>query len=346
MARSRAAGQEPLDAGRRCRQTRGDGQANAEPDWKMEAMRIVVMGAGGVGGYFGGLLAKGGQDVTFVARGAHLAALQRDGLTVESAATPFSVQPVKAVEDPAAAGPADIVLFAVKLYDMETAAAALKPLVGPDTVVVTLQNGVDAPDVVARAVGAPRVAGGVAYIAAFIDRPGVVRHAGMVPRLVFGPLDPGQSAKLAQLKSACDAAEVNATLTDDPRRAMWEKFVLLASMSGLTALTRHAIGPVRANPATRALLVESLGETAAVAAAAGVRLPADLPERSLALLDALAEGTRSSMLEDLERGRRIELPWLSGAVARLGSANGVATPIHRTIAAALALQVNGTQSAA
>ncbi len=305
-------------------------------------MRIVVMGAGGVGGYFGGLLAKAGQDVTFIARGAHLAAMQRDGLTVESAATPFSVRPVQATDDPASIGVADIVLFAVKLYDMEAAAAALAPLVGPGTVVITLQNGVDAPETVARAIGADHVAGGVAYIAGFIERPGVVRHAGMVPRLVFGALDPGQSAKLAAFKAACDAAGINATLTDDPRRAMWEKFVLLASMSGLTALTRHPIGAVRGNPATRALLMESLGETAAVAAAIGIRLPGDLPERTMGLLDGLAEGTRSSMLEDLDRGRRIEVPWLSGAVARLGNANGVATPIHRAIAAALALQVDGT----
>ena len=304
-------------------------------------MRIVVVGAGGVGGYFGGLLAKAGQDVTFIARGAHLAAMLADGLTVESETTPFHVAEVRATEDPAAAGKADIVLFAVKLYDMEATAPTLKPLIGPETVVVTLQNGIDAPEIVGRAVGPRHVAPGVARISAVVARPGVVRHNGLVPSIVFGPVDPAQAAPLQALKAACDASALTAVLTDDPWRAVWEKFVFLASMSGLTALTRHAMGPIRTNPATRALLRESLAETAAVAAALGVRLPADLPERTQGFMDSLPPGARASMLEDLERGRRLELPWLSGAVARLGSANGVATPIHRTIAAALALQVDG-----
>ncbi|BBK44437.1 2-dehydropantoate 2-reductase [Allostella vacuolata] len=304
-------------------------------------MRIVVMGAGGVGGYFGGMLARAGQDVTFLARGPHLAAMQANGLTVESPATPFQVRPVQATADPAAAGPADIVLFAVKLYDMEAAAATLAPLVGPGTVVIPLQNGIDAAGVVGRAIGPRHVAPGAAYIVAVIERPGVVRHNGMQARLVFGPADPAQQAALAGFKDACDVAGLPATLAEDPRRAVWEKFLFLASMSGLTALTRHAIGPVRTNPATRALLAESLAETAAVAAAVGVRLPADLPERTLAFVDGLPEGARSSMLEDLDRGRRLELPWLSGAVVRLGNANGVATPVHRAIAAALALQADG-----
>ncbi|WP_374446455.1 2-dehydropantoate 2-reductase [Stella sp.] len=304
-------------------------------------MRIVVMGAGGVGGYFGGLLAKGGQDVTFVARGAHLAAMRAHGLTIESETTPFHVPAVQATDDPATIGTADIVLFAVKLYDMASAAPTLAPLVGPGTVVVTLQNGIDAPEIVGRAVGADHVAPGVARISALIERPGVIRHNGIPPSIIFGPARPAQAAALAALKAACDAAGLTAILTDDPERAVWEKFVFLASMSGLTALTRHSMGPIRTNPATRALLLESLAETAAVAAAVGVRLPADTPERTLAFMDALPEGARASMLEDLERGRRLELPWLSGAVARLGSANGVPTPIHRTIAAALALQVDG-----
>lgn len=304
-------------------------------------MRIVVVGAGGVGGYFGGLLAKGGQDVTFIARGAHLAAMQANGLTIESQTTPFHVAAVQATSDPATVGPVDIVLFAVKLYDMEATAPTLKPLIGPATVVITLQNGIDAPDVVGRAVGAAHVTPGVARISAFVDRPGVVRHAGLAPSIVFGPVLPAQAAPLQALKAACDAAGVTAVLTDDPQRAIWEKFVFLASMSALTALTRHSMGPIRTNPATRALLLESLAETAAVAAALGVRLPADLPERTIGFMDSLPEGARASMLEDLERGRRLEVPWLSGAVARLGSANGVPTPIHRTIAAALALQTDG-----
>ncbi len=304
-------------------------------------MRIVVMGAGGVGGYFGGLLAKGGQDLTFLARGAHLAAMRANGLTIESQTTPFHVQKVAATDDPAAIGPVDIVLFAVKLYDMEAAAPTLRPLVGPGTVVVTLQNGIDSPEIVGRAIGPEHVAPGVARISAVIDRPGVVRHNGLPPSIVFGPARPEQAGPLQALKAACDAVGMAAVLTDDPQRAVWEKFVFLASMSGMTALTRHPMGPIRTNPATRAMMLESLAETAAVAAALGVRLPADTPERTLAFMDALPEGARASMLEDLERGRRLELPWLSGAVARLGSANGVPTPIHRAIAAALALQVDG-----
>ncbi|ROP83958.1 ketopantoate reductase [Stella humosa] len=305
-------------------------------------MRIVVVGAGGVGGYFGAVLARGGQDVTFVARGAHLAAMQANGLSIESPSGAFAIRPVKATDDPAAIGPVDIVLFAVKLYDMETAAAALKPLVGPGTVVIPLQNGIDAATIVGRAVGAAHVAAGVAYISALVERPGVVRHNALLARLAYGPLEASQQAPLAAFKAACDAAGLDTTLTDDPRRVVWEKFLFLASMSGMTALTRHSIGPIRTNPATRAMMMESLAETAAVAAALGVRLPGDQPERVLAQMDAMPEAARASMLVDLERGRPLELPWLSGAVARLGSANGVPTPVHRAIVAALALQVDGT----
>lgn len=305
-------------------------------------MKIAVMGAGGVGGYFGGMLARAGEDVTFIARGAHLAALRGKGLTVKSQFTPFTLPPVEATDDPAAVGPVDLVLLSVKLYDVEAAARAAAPLVGPSTIVMPVQNGVDAAEIVAGALGGKgTVVGGVAYIAAQIGAPGVIVHNGMHARLVFGPMDGRPVAALRAFEERCTRAGFAASLVEDARRSIWEKFVFLATMSGMTALTRHTIGPIRSNPTTRAMLIESIAETAAVGAAIGVNLPADLPERTLALVDGLPESGKASMAHDLDAGRRIELPWLSGTVARLGTAHGVPTPIHRAIVGALALFVDG-----
>jgi 2-dehydropantoate 2-reductase len=316
-------------------------------------MRIAVFGTGGVGGYFGGLLATAGNDVTFVARGAHLAALRRDGLTVESANGAIRVAPAQATDDPAAIGPVDLVMLCVKLWDTEGAVAALPPLLGPDTAVVSFQNGIDAvPTLTARLRGTTaHVLGGVAQIAAAIERPGVVRHTGTMARLIVGEIGDGDGDSTAQPRAAAivaamQAAGIDALLSPDIGKAIWEKFVFLASFSGMTALTRLPKGPITAEPATRAMLAAAIGEACAVARAHGAALAPDHAERAMALVDKLPTEMKSSMLVDLEQGRRLELPWLSGAVVRLGEEAGVASPVHGAITAALAPHAQGWPQAA
>jgi 2-dehydropantoate 2-reductase len=305
-------------------------------------MRIAVMGSGGVGGYFGGRLAASGQDVTFIARGAHLEAIRQRGLAITSVLGDATARPANATDGPARIGPVDLVIFAVKLYDSERAAEAIRPLLRPGTGVVTFQNGVDSTDVLARAVGAEHVIGGVANIAAVIAEPGVVRHTGTMARVVFGELDGRRSERVAALAQALHAAGVDHRLSENIQRDIWDKMVLLSAFSGLTALMRLPIGPIREEPDARAMYREGLAEALAVARAKGISLPDDLTEQKLAQTDALPYQMRSSMLEDLERGRRLELPWLSGAIVRMGQELGIATPIHGFVATALKLHAAGT----
>jgi 2-dehydropantoate 2-reductase len=304
-------------------------------------MKIAVMGSGGVGGYFGAQLAHAGAEVHFIARGAHLAALREHGLRIESPTADLAIQPVKATDNPAEIGPADIVLFAVKLYDTEVAAEACRPLLGPETAVVTLQNGIDGLGVLRRVLGDAHVAGGVTYIAARIAAPGVIRQTGAMARLIFGELDGTPSSRLQALLDNCNSAGIEATLHPAILQAIWEKFVMLCTMSGLTTLARQPIGPIRRVPQTRALAEASLRETVAVARAHGVELPSDILERTMAFFDQVPDEVKSSMLQDLEGGRRLEVAWLSGAVARLGAERGIATPVHQTIAATLAIYADG-----
>ena len=304
-------------------------------------MRIAVMGSGGVGGYFGGRLAASGQDVTFIARGSHLDAIRKGGLAITSALGDATIRPAKATDDPARIGAVDLVMFAVKLYNSERAAEAIRPLVRPGTGVVTLQNGVDSTDVLARAVRSEHVIGGVANIASVIAEPGVVRHTGTMARVVFGELDGRRSERVTALAQALHEAGVDHRLSDNIRRDIWDKMVLLSAFSGLTALTRLPIGPIREEPETRATYREGLAEALAVARAKGIELPDDLAEQKLAQTDALPYQMRSSMLEDLERGRRLELPWLSGAIVRMGQEIGIATPVHGFVTTALKLHAAG-----
>ena len=304
-------------------------------------MKIAVMGSGGVGGYFGAKLAHSGAEVHFIARGAHLAAMGEHGLRIESPTGDLTIQPVNATDNPAEIGPADIVLFAVKLYDTEVAAEACRPLLGPETAVVTFQNGIDGLGVLRRVLGDAHVAGGVTYIAAGIAAPGVIRQTGAMARLIFGELDGTPSSRLQVLLDQCKSAGIEATLHPAILQAIWEKFVMLCTMSGLTTLARQPIGPIRRVPQTRALAEASVRETVAVARAHGVELPSDILERTMAFFDQVPYEVKSSMLQDLEGGRRLEVSWLSGAVARLGAERGIATPVHQTIAAALALYADG-----
>ena len=303
-------------------------------------MKIVVFGSGGVGGYFGGRLAAAGAAVSFVARGSHLAAMRQNGLRIESPKGDLTLPSVNATDDPRAIGPVDAVLLTVKMYDVDEAAATLPPLIGPNTVVVTLQNGVEAVDMVAGHVGRDHVAGGVAYVAAVIDRPGVIRHTAL-DSLIFGELDGARSPRLRALAEWCAKAGFGAQLSDHIVVALWSKFARLSVFSGMTAVTRSPMGVLRSDPALFSMLEDACRETIAVGRAMGVPLPSTVMDEILAMVANLPPQAKSSMLEDLERGRRLELPWLSGAVVRLGREAGVSTPIHQFITTVLGPFVNG-----
>jgi 2-dehydropantoate 2-reductase len=306
-------------------------------------MRIAIFGSGGVGGYFGGRLAATGTDVHFIARGAHLAALRRNGLRIESPQGNVDVPRANATDDPAEIGQVDLVFFTVKLYDTAAAARSLEPLVGPGTLVVPFQNGVDSVDVLAATVGREHVAGGTAYLAAVVSEPGVIRHTAM-GRLIFGSLDGTSPPLLDQLLAACRRAGFEATLSARIMVDIWAKFARLTVFSGMTAVTRCPIGPLREELALKEMMREALRESLAVAIARGIPLGETLIDEIEAANAALPPNARSSMLEDLERGRPLELPWLSGAIVRIGEEVGVDTPIHRFITTVLQPHVNGRKS--
>lgn len=305
-------------------------------------MRIAIVGAGGIGGYFGALLAAAGEEVHFVVRPRTLAALRERGLTVESAVTPLRLESVQASDDPRSVGVADIVLFAVKLPDAPEAARGLAPMVGPRTVVLPFQNGVESAQMLAAEVPRERVAAGVAYIAAALREPGVVVHTGSFARLRFGALDPAQLPALDAFAAVCRRAGIDSLRVDDIRRELWEKFVFLVGLSAMTAVTRKPVGVVRDDPDMRETLRAVMRETFDVGHAEGVALPADFVDGRMAFVDSLPPTAQASMLHDLQAGKPLELPWLSGAVVRLGQRHGVATPVNRTIVAALKPYVSGT----
>ena len=304
-------------------------------------MKIVAMGSGGVGGYFGGCLAASGADVTFIARGEHLKAIERDGLKILSANGDMTLKPVKATDDPASIGHADLVMIAVKLWSTENAARTIEPLMGPKSAVVTWQNGVVAEDILIKQYGKERVIGGVSNIAALIEAPGVIRHNGAMARLIFAELDGKPSKRIEAFAALCKQAHIEHVVSDDITRAIWQKFIFLASFSGMTCVTRLSIGPVRSDPETRAILKAALNEVVAIGRAKGVSLPDDQAEQSLAWADNLPPTMIASMLGDLNRGNRLELPWLSGTVVKLGEELGVATPVHKFIYTVLKLHADG-----
>jgi 2-dehydropantoate 2-reductase len=304
-------------------------------------MRIAIVGAGGVGGYLAARLAAAGQDVALIARGAHLDALRAQGLTLKSALGDVTVRPRVASADPATIGPVDVVVFAVKLYDTATAAETIRPLIGPKTGVITFQNGVDGPRVLADVLGAPHVIGGVVQIAAVIEAPGVIRHTGRMARYIIGELDGRRSERIEAFAGALRAAGVEHAVSDGIGREIWQKMIFLSTFSGVTTLIRLPIGPIRSDPETFALLGTCLDEATALARAKGVGIGDDHIERALAFLGTLPDQMKSSMLQDLERGRRLELPWLSGAIVRMGRELGIDTPGHRFIVTALKLHADG-----
>ena len=306
-------------------------------------MKIAVMGTGALGGYFGGRLAEAGEDVTFIARGAQLAALRESGLSIQSPRGNLKLQPARATDDAKSIGPVDAVLFTVKLWSTEEAGRALAPLIGRDTAVLSLQNGVDANEVLARLVGREHLMGAVCYIAAVLDRPGMVQHTGQMARIIFGELGGRKTSRAEAFLAACARARsgFDAELSPDVERAIWEKFVFIVGLSGLTTLARRSIGPVRSDPDTRALLLDVMREAVAVGRAKGVGLDAKFADERLAFIDTLPPQMTSSMHGDLERGNRLEVKWLSGAVARLGRELGIETPANRAVYAALKLHADG-----
>lgn len=299
-------------------------------------MRIVVMGAGGVGGYFGAYLARAGHEVAFVARGAHLEAMRRAGFRLEGPRGDIVLETVGATDDPASLdGPADVVLFAVKLYDTEAAGAAIRPVVGPGTMVVNLQNGVDGPDRLATVLGGGAVLGGAAYVSALITEPGVVSYTSDMSRIVFGELDGRVSDRAVAFRDACRDAGFEAEVSGDIRATLWDKFVLLATNAGLTTLLRKPAGEIYTDPEIMDLAQALMREVVAVASAEGVRTSPDIVERAVALSRSFPPGMYASMYHDLARGRRIEVESLSGLVARRGKALGVPVPHHTTVWCAL-----------
>jgi 2-dehydropantoate 2-reductase len=291
-------------------------------------MRIAVVGAGGVGAYFGARLAAAGNDVVFIARGAHLDAIRAQGLRVDSVLGDMLIKPARVSDDPGAFGAVDYVLLGVKTYQVAELAPKLRPLLTPDTLIVPLQNGVETPDELAAALGARYVAGGMCAGFALIEGPGRVRHLGGVTFIRFGELTGEKTPRVHALRDAFVAAGVDAAVPDDIRATLWEKFLLVVPFGSLGAVSRAPIGVLMRTPETRALMLAGMREIEAVARANGVKLTDGAVDRALALLDkATPEGT-SSMQRDIAAGKRSELDAWTGAVVRLGARHGVPTPLH------------------
>jgi 2-dehydropantoate 2-reductase len=299
------------------------------------------MGSGGVGGYFGARLARAGFDTTFVARGAHLQAMRQSGLRVADTDESFAVH-AKATDDPREIGPVDFVLFAVKLWDTADAAAACKPLLGSDTAVVSLLNGIDSEEILESILGRGHVMGGVAEVSATIAAPGSIKKFSQIGLIRFGELDRRRSARAEKLASALSDAGIGTDLSVDINIAIWNKFVFLTGLSAMTALTRHPIGKVRADPDTRGLLKDIMVEALRVGQAAGVPIEDAIVAERLQFVDNLPAEIRASMAVDLIAGRRLELPWLSGAVVRKGAELGIPTPTNAFVCKVLKLDVMGT----
>ncbi len=298
-------------------------------------MKIVVAGTGGVGGYFGGLLAQAGHAVTFLARGRHLEAIRQQGLMIHSVNGDFTLHPADAQDDAASLAPPEIVLVAVKYYDLEAVARPLAPIVDEQTVVVPLLNGIDAHRVLSDILARGCIVGGTCSIAARIEAPGVIRQESRLRRVVVGALDSYPHAVLEELVTAWRACGVEARQSADILADLWSKFVFIASFGGVTALARATAGEVRADPATRALLVEAMREVEAVSRASGARVAEDVVARSIALVDGLEPGMTSSLQRDVADGRRFELEAFSGTIVRLAQELGIDVPVHAALYALL-----------
>lgn len=304
-------------------------------------MRIAAMAAGAVGGYFGGRMAAAGHDVAFIARGAHLDAIRKNGLVVKSIHGDLHLKDVNVTDDPAKVGPVDVVLFAVKLWDTEKAAGLARPLVGPDTRVITLQNGVDSVERVAPILGADKTVAGTAYIATVISAPGTIGHTSKFAIMRVGRIDGRPDEKLDAFAAAAKAASIDITVMPDMNSERWQKFIFLSSMAGVNCMTRLPIGEVLGDPDTRAFYRRLMQECDAVGRAMGVKLPEGYVDDRMTFSDNAPPGMKASMLHDLEAGNRLELDWLTGKVVALGKQAGVPTPASEAVYAAVKLHRMG-----
>ena len=304
-------------------------------------MRIAVIGAGGIGGIYGAALARAGADVTFVARGTHLAAMREQGLRIEGDRVETHIRPVLATDDPASIGVVDYVLSCVKLWDVESTGEQIRPIVGPQTAVVPLQNGIDAAERLIPILGHEAVMSGTAFVTGAIVAPGVIRQTGTYQRMTFGEIDGSASTRGERLRDLCAMAGFEGVLSPDIRVPIWDKFILLVPLSGLNALTRLPLGKWRDDPDLLALYEASLRETVAVGLAEGVRLPPDTVGQTLAIMRSMPAYHTTSMGNDLLRGNRLELPWFAGKVVELGRSHGIPTPANTFIYTALKPYVNG-----
>ncbi len=307
-------------------------------------MRIAAMAAGAVGAYFGARMQAAGHEVFYIARGAHREAIEKNGLTIESVHGNLHLPKVNVTDDPGKVGPVDVVLFAVKLWDTEKAAEQSKPLLGPNTRVVTLQNGVDSYERIAPIVGAERAIPGVTYVVTVIDKPGVIKQASQFQRIICGTHDGRADAPLQAFVDAAKAAKIDIALSDNIARDRWHKFIFLSATSGATAVTRSTMGPILADADMRALFRNIMAETCAVGRAKGVALEDGLVDNFMTMADHnVPPDMKASMANDLDRGNRLELDWLAGKVAQLGKELNVATPVNDTVYAALKLFRMGRQ---
>jgi 2-dehydropantoate 2-reductase len=304
-------------------------------------MRVAVMAAGAVGGYFGARLAAAGHDVSFIARGEHLRAIRTRGLRVESPLGDLHIQGAKATSEPRDVGEVDVVLFAVKLWDSEVAATAARPLVGAATRVLTLQNGVDSVERLQPILGEDRVVGGTTHMASVISAPGVIAHTSQFAQMKCGHVDGRGDPALDAFVELARAAGIDAQLSDDINLDRWRKFTFLVGLSGATGMMRLPLGPILADPDTRAFFLDLMQEVVTVGRAGGVALPGDLAQDRVKFADTTPPGFKASLLHDLEHGSRIELDWLAGKVVELGSRLNIPTPANGAVYAALKLHRQG-----
>jgi 2-dehydropantoate 2-reductase len=302
------------------------------------------MGTGGTGGYFGGLLARAGEEVTFIARGAHLEAIRNDGLAIKSVLAGDFTIPATATDNPSDIGPVDCVLFCVKAYDNAVAADQIRPLIGPETVVLSVQNGIDNEEQIGKVVGPEHVVGCASYVFSTIESPGVVAQTGGPGKIVLGEMQGGTSARTEALQNTLQNSKITAELHSDIQVALWQKFIAICGVNGITALTRLPMGGIVACKETHNLMRGTMQEVAAVARASGANLPEGCVDQSMDFFSSVEPSMRGSMYYDLAGGRRLELEVLNGTVVRLGSEHGIPTPINFAIYAALKPYLDGAPS--
>ena len=309
-------------------------------------MKIAVMGTGGMGGYYGGHLAAAGCDVTFIARGEHLTAIQKNGLSLKGDSGDIHINPTPATDDPGSIGPVDVVLFCVKLYDVETAAELIQPLIKKDTIVISFLNGIDGPERLAKIVGKQHVIGGAAYASAVIEAPGVVRYKGTKGHFKIGCLDGRANRRLKEFQSLYSGTPIECEISDDIVATLWDKFILLATNSGLSCMCRQPVGIIYNDPDLLELAMAMMREVESLAIAQHIKIDDEIIEKSVAWSKSAPTDLYASMYHDLRKGRPLELAGMSGFVATLGEQLEIATPCHKTVFACLKPYINGSEGIA